>query len=172
MNLKNLKIILFSFAITLGFSSPLFSKIIQDDITSLDKKRFSFETVCKAITKRDSPLISKKNIHELDCMGSRVKVSKFCEKELIMDPYYLRAYVDDKSVVCVSGKKVSLKYECEKKNDPYCLDKNIGCDLIQEAFALRLRTTYTSLLQNLDKKSILHCIFEPQEVKDLINSNN
>ena len=100
---------------------PLLSlaHVLQDDVSSVSKSRFSFSTVCQKMVAHESPLIEPLSGTELDCMGKKVQVSDFCEKELAQDPYYLRGWVDadTKEVVCQSGKQVIFKYLCVKLAD-------------------------------------------------------
>jgi len=87
-----------------------FAHVIQDDVSITEKSRFSFKTACSKLVTHESPLIEVVSGTELDCMGKKVEVSQFCEKELAADPYYLGAFVDkeNKEVVCVSGRKFCL----------------------------------------------------------------
>lgn len=101
-------------------------------------------------------------------MGKTVEVRKYCEKELISDPYYIRAVIDkeEKKIICKSANKVILKYECEKTNS-YCDDSEIGCFKLQEKLATRLKLEHHSILKENSKK-VLNCYFMPKKVpKDL-----
>ena len=145
----------------LSFST--FAQIIQDDVFVVDEKIFSYQEVCKFLTKRESPLITFHSINKLDCMGSIVEVSSFCDAKTQEDPYYIRAIVDkeEKNVVCKSAKRVTLKYKCKMKNDEYCQDKEVGCYLFQEKLAKRLRLVHSSLMQQ-GTHQVLNCHFTPK----------
>ena len=107
--------------IFLYFFIPLLvsAHVIQDDVSTTDKIRFSLKAVCSKMVTHEAPLIEVVSGTELDCMGKKVSVGQFCEKEMAADPYYLRSYVDrdTKEVVCQSGKKVIFKYLCVKLSD-------------------------------------------------------
>lgn len=151
-------------------TSHTFAGITRDDVYGSRKKEFTFEEVCKKLTKRDSPLIEVKSITYLDCMGTEVRVGKYCEEVLITDPYYLRAFIDEenKKVVCQSGREVVLKYVCLLSSDKeYCDNAEIGCELLKEKLAFRLKTNNASVLLNKSGKKELNCIFSPQDIKPL-----
>lgn len=139
------------------------AKIIKDDVLLVDKKVFSFREVCKELTHRESPLISFHSITKLDCMGTVVEVGKFCDQKTQDDPYYIRAVVSkkDKQVFCKSAKRVQLKYLCESSKDRLCEDKEIGCYLLQEKLAKRLKVVHSSLISKENKK-YLNCHFLPK----------
>jgi hypothetical protein len=107
---------------------------------------------------------------ELDCMGKKVSVGEFCEKELAHDPYYLRGYVDRKSqqVICHSGKKVLFKYQCVKTSDKkFCQSSpRASCDLIKSKLAKRLDIVHASITQNPVGITELNCYFESLPLKE------
>ena len=153
------------FIACLFFASTLASaKIIQDDVSLVDEKIYSFTEVCKSLTKRDSPLITFVSVTKLDCMGTIIETSKFCDEKTQDDPYYIRAVVskENKNVICKSAKRVHIKYECEGKSDKYCQDKEIGCFLMQESLAKRLKSDHFSLIEQPNGKKILNCHFAPK----------
>ena len=140
-----------------------YAKILKDEVSIVDETIYSYDQVCKYLTKRESPLISYSTISKLDCMGKIVEVSKFCDEKTQDDPYYIRAVVskEKKEVICKSAKRVHIKYECESKNDEICQDKEVGCYLMQEKFAKRLKTDHASLIHRGTKK-VLNCHFTPK----------
>lgn len=146
------------------FTSLVFATVVQDDIQTTDKLRFPFKAVCLKMVTHESPLIEVVSGTELDCMGKKISVSRFCEKEMIQDPYYLRGYVDQKSkeVVCVSGKKVNFKYQCVKLSDRrLCEDvPRNSCLMVKEKLAYRLDLVHSSYSKNDKGIKELKCEFE------------
>lgn len=141
----------------LSFSSTTFGKVITDDHYKIKETIYSWQDVCRKLTKRTSPLIEYKSISQLDCMGDIVDVIKFCDEQEITNPYLTRALVKkDKTIRCVSGKRVVIKWECEGKEDKYCKDPDIGCFLFKEKLARRLKLIHQSVT---DKKH-LNCYFD------------
>lgn len=112
----------------------------------------------------EAPLIEYVSGTEIDCMGKKVKVSDFCEKELAQDPYYLRAFVveDSKEVVCESGKKVLFKYLCVKLTDrALCgTEAKKSCENIRLKLARRLENVHASFTKNEKGIKQLNCYFE------------
>lgn len=147
-----------------------FAHVIQDDVSVTDKSRFQFSTVCQKMVTHESPLIEIASGTELDCMGKKVDVSKFCEKELAADPYYLRGSVDrdTKEVVCLSGKKVLFKYLCVKMKDKALCSQNAkaACSFIQEKLAKRLDMVHSSFTENPKRIKQLNCYFESLPLKE------
>ncbi len=145
---------------------PLFSyaHIIQDDVSITDKTRYALHTVCSKLVAHESPLIEIVSGTELDCMGKKVSVGKFCEKETAADPYYLRAYIDKekKEVICVSGKKVLFKYLCVKLSDKILCSQEAqkSCQHIQDKLAKRLDMVHSSFIKNEKGIKQLNCFFE------------
>ena len=64
--------------------------------------------------------------------------------------------VKNNKVFCQSAKRVVVKYECEGNKDKYCNDVEVGCFLIKEKLAMRLKIAHQSLLQN----KVLNCHFD------------
>lgn len=151
-----------------------FAHIIQDDVSTTDKSRHSFKTVCNKLVTHESPLIDVVSGTELDCMGKKVSVGVFCEKELAHDPYYLRAYIDKVSseVVCVSGKKVLFKYLCVKISDKALCSQEAkaSCEFIQSKLAKRLDMVHSSFVKNEKGIKQLNCFFESLPLSEKKNA--
>jgi hypothetical protein len=146
------------------YSSLSFSNVILDEVTTTDKVSFSFKTVCSKMVHHESPLIEVVSANELDCMGKKIAVADFCEKELAADPYYLRAYVekDSKKVICHSGKKVIFKYQCVKLADRRLCDgeAKMSCSELKQKIAKRLDIVHASVTKNDKGIKELNCYFE------------
>ena len=110
--MSNKKILWACLMTCLFFSSALRAKILKDEKTITNISEYSFTEVCKSLTERESALIDFSNISELNCMGQKVDVNKFCDEKEAGNPYYIRAQNDQKKKVvkCISSKKVILKY--------------------------------------------------------------
>ncbi len=122
----------------------------------------------------DSPLIDIVSGTQIDCMGRKVEVASFCDRELAADPYYLRAYIDrsKNEVICVSGKKVLFKYLCVKLSDKAMCsaDPMVACEHIQKKLARRLDMVHSSFIRNEKGIKQLNCFFEslPLKVKNAL----
>lgn len=141
-----------------------FAHIVQDDVAVIEKSRHSYKYVCTKSGYPDSPLIDAVSGTVLDCMGKKIEVADFCDKELAADPYYLRAFIDkDKEeVVCVTGKKVFFKYQCVKLSDQKMCsqDPKKACEFIQKKLARRLDMVHSSFVRNEKGIKELNCFFE------------
>ena len=147
-----------------------FSNVIQDDVSTTDKIRFSFKTVCQKMVTHETPLIEIVSGTVIDCMGKKVDVGNFCDKEMAADPYYLRAYVDreSKEVVCHSGKKVLFKYQCVKLSDRILCDSKAqaSCQQMKQKLAKRLDLVHASIIKNEKGIKELNCYFESLPLKE------
>lgn len=147
-----------------------FSHIVQDDVAILEKSRHSFKTVCIKMGYPDSPLIDVFSGTKLDCMGRKIEVGQFCDKELAADPYYIRAYIDKtkQEVVCVSGKKVLFKYMCVKLSDrALCsMEAKKSCEFIKTKLAKRLDIVHSSYVNNEKGIKQLNCFFESLPLRE------
>ena len=147
-----------------------FSNVIQDDVSTTDKIRFSFKTVCQKMVTHETPLIEIVSGTVLDCMGKKIDVGNFCDKEMAADPYYLRAYVDreSKEVVCHSGKKVLFKYQCVKLSDRILCDSKaqVSCQQMKQKLAKRLDLVHASIIKNEKGIKELNCYFESLPLKE------
>lgn len=154
------------------FLLPLLSwaGVVQDDVATTDKIFFSFQQVCQKMVSHESPLIEIVSGSQLDCMGKKIEVGKFCEKAAAQDPYYLRAYVDkeQKKVVCHSGKKVLFKYQCiTLKDHRLCRSSaKASCLQIKEKLAKRLDMVHSSVTENEKGIKELNCYFESLPLKE------
>lgn len=152
------------------FPFLVFANVIQDDVSTTDKIPFTFKTVCQKMVTHESPLIEIVSGTELDCMGKKVDVGVFCDKEMAADPYYLRGYVDKlkKEVVCHSGKKVLFKFQCVRLQDRHLCENEAkkSCAYIQAKLAKRLDTVHASLTKNEKGIKELNCYFESLPLKE------
>jgi hypothetical protein len=153
--------------VCLFFAQASHAKIIKDEHYITSSYKYSWKEACRFLTKRDSPLIAYKSVDSLDCMGKTVKVISFCDDKQVTNPYFTRAIVSNakKQVICQSAKRVILKWECEGKEDKYCVDPEVGCFLFKERLARRLKLVHHSIT---DKK-YLNCYFEYQNNKLNLN---
>lgn len=139
-------------------------KILKDDKYITGKSQFSFEEACKYLTKRNSPLIEVSSISVLSCMGAKKEIGKFCDHKEAANPYYIRGILDkkNKKVICLSSKRVIIKYGCEGKKDRFCKDAEIGCFLLKEKLARRLKISHQSLteIDSSSQKKALNCYFD------------
>lgn len=139
------------------YSSILHSKIIKDDLYVKKESFHSFKEVCQKLAKHDSPLIEKKSITKLDCMGTEVVVGKYCASITEGDHSYARGLVSGDQVKCVHATRAILSYECVSGSG-LCEDKDIGCYKLQEQFAQNLYITHASVTEKESSK-LLHCYF-------------
>lgn len=138
--------------------------IVQDDVSVVERNRYSFKEACTKAGFEDSPLIEAISGTVLDCMGRKVEAAEFCDKQLVHDPYYLRGYVDAEKneVVCVSGKKVLFKYQCVKLSDKVLCsgEASESCLFIQKKLARRLDLVHSSFVRTEKGMKQLNCFFE------------
>ena len=160
MNLKLITACLRACLFFITFCHFSFAEVIKDEHFSTGSNSYSWKSVCKQITKRDSPLIEKKTASLLDCMGESVEIEKFCDEKEIANAFYTRAYINsiDKTVECKSGRRVIFKWKCEGLKDKYCEDQETGCYLIQEKLAKRLKIIHKSLIKEGEER-YLNCYF-------------
>jgi hypothetical protein len=145
---------------------PIFTlaHIVQDDVSVVERKRYTLKEACSKAGLKDSALIEVISGTVFDCMGRKVEAAAFCDKELLHDPYYLRGYVDEekREVVCVTGKKVLFKYQCVKLSDrALCSAKpEASCIYIQKKLARRLDLVHFSFVKTDKGIKQLNCFFE------------
>ncbi len=151
----------------LFFSQFSFAKVIKDDHFVTHSNEYSWEKVCEKMVGRKSPLIEYHSKSKLDCMGTKVKVIKYCESVEAGNPYLTRGFVskEKNKVICQSGSRVILKWQCEGKKDPYCKDIDIGCFLFKEKLARRLKLVHKSIT---DEK-FLNFYFDTQKNESKFN---
>lgn len=161
------------FLFLLSFSA--LAHIIQDDVATTDKVEFAFQRVCQKMVNHESPLIEISSGTVLDCMGKKVAVSDFCDKEMAHDPYYIRAYIDrnKKKVICHSGKKVLFRYLCVKLKDRKLCSQEakLSCSTIQKQLARRLDLVHSSIISNDKGIKQLSCFFESLPLAEKIHGS-
>lgn len=144
--------------------------VVKDDVSTVDKINFSLKSVCLKMVTHESPLIEIVSGTEIDCMGKKVSVSSFCEKEMAQNPYYLRAYIDrdKKEVICHTGKKVIFKYQCVKLSDKSICrpGHRKSCEDLKIKLARRLDIVHTSYTKNEKGIKELNCFFESLPLQD------
>jgi hypothetical protein len=147
-----------------------FAGVLKDEVLVTTRQRFAWASVCQKLVSHESPLIDAASGTELDCMGKKVSVSEFCEKELAQDPYYLRAFVEEatKEVVCLSGKRVVFKYQCVRRSDEeLCGPKpQEACQQLKLKLARRLDLVHSSHTRSEKGVKELNCYFESLPLKE------
>ncbi len=136
---------------------------MNDQISDLKKINYSFSEVCKKSVTHESPLIEFISPKEIDCMGKKIQVMDFCDKEQAGDPYFLRAIATEatKEVSCISGKRLVFKYLCAKKTDfVFCDVASLGCVEIKNQLAKRLHIVRASVTKNSKGQKELNCYFD------------
>ncbi|MFA5583594.1 MAG: hypothetical protein WDA09_05205 [Bacteriovoracaceae bacterium] len=134
-------------------------RVLTDDITITSKETFTLKELCQEMVTHPSPLIEVKSITTVDCMGKKIKVTDFCQKKMVTDPYYLRGYASNDKVECISGKKVIFKYACRKK-DRLCKNSaEVSCSELRPKLAYRLDSVHSSFIQKESFKQ-LNCFYE------------
>lgn len=96
-------------------------------------------------------------------MSKKVKAIDFCEKYIEKEKRLASARIYNDKIRCIIASKVVFKYECQTKSDTYCDDKTIGCFMIKEDFAKRLKLIHSSILKN-GQKSTLNCNFMSEQI--------
>lgn len=151
------------FFILLTFSN-LWANIVMDEVLTIDRLKFPLKTVCGKVLNDDFPLVGVASGTEVDCMGTKVDVAKFCDQELASDPYYIRAYVDqtEKLAVCQTGKSVIFKYQCVKLTDKKICETapKSACESFQEKLAKKLDLVHYSKVKNAKGHEQVNCFFE------------
>lgn len=148
----------------LFFPQITWGKVLVDEISNTSKETFSLKEFCNEMVTHPTPLVEVKSLGVVDCMGKKVKVSDFCQKKMVTDPYYLRGYARDNQVECISGKKVIFKYTC-KENDLLCSkDAKSTCEVLREKLAYRLDLVHSALLAK-EKNKQLNCFYESLPLK-------
>jgi hypothetical protein len=102
--------------------------------------------------------MDKLNEQFIDCMSKKVKAIDYCDKTVDKKYPLASAKVKDNSVDCLIASKIEFKYECDSSSDTYCDDKKIGCFMVAQDFALRLKLVHSSILK-VGKKNQLNCYF-------------
>ncbi len=157
--------------VTLFISLFAFSHVIKDDVQTTDKFIFKFGDVCSKMVAHESPPIDPLSVTTLDCMGSKVSVSEFCNRELAHDPYYIRGYISAKNnhVVCHSGKKVIFNYLCdhqEAKDKELCgANAKVSCLKLKEKIAYRLDLVKAEKIKTEKGETQLNCSYESLPLK-------
>ncbi len=151
-------------ALLIFLSTLSFAGVVRDEVSVTDKVSFSWKSVCAKMVTHESPLIEHVSGTEIDCMGKKVNVSDFCEKEMAHDPYFLRGYVKEETseVVCQSGKKVIFKYQCVRLADKRICSQTAesSCKEIRQKLARRLDIVHQSFTKNEKGIKELNCYFE------------
>lgn len=146
-----------------------YAKIIKDDVYLVGQKEYDLKTVCDFFYKQDFPLIEIKSATQLDCMKGQVSVGTFCAQKQSDDPHLIRGFIDSKNnkVICQSAKRVILKYSCSNKDPKHCEDSSIGCYILKEKLAMRLKVVHHSITTDTPGKKSLNCYYESKNSEAL-----
>ena len=153
-----------------SFFSLVHAEILMDEVLTVDRSEYSLKTVCSKILNNDFPLVEIASGTEVDCMGIKIDVAKFCDKELSADPYYIRAYTDKNKnkVICHTGKRVIFKYQCVKLTDKKICETHPrnACETFKEKLAKRLDLVHFSKMKNAKGHEQVNCYFEAESQVD------
>lgn len=115
---------------------------------------------------KDFPLVEKKSVSIIDCMSTEIEAIDFCKKQEVTNPYLVRAVVQDKTVECISSKKVDIKYRCKNK-DSICKNSKFACESLKEKLANRLQLDTHYQVENTKGQQEIVCYFKPKSVKPI-----
>ncbi|MFY7994066.1 MAG: hypothetical protein ACOVP4_12280 [Bacteriovoracaceae bacterium] len=135
----------------------------MDQISDTKKINYTFSEVCKKSVSHETPLIEFVSPKEIDCMGKKIQVLHFCDKELAADPYFLRGIAEEatRQVICISGKRLIFKYVCAKKSDSvFCDVASLGCLEVKNQLATRLYAIRATITKNEKGQKELNCYFD------------
>lgn len=137
------------------------ASLAQFDVLGSEKVAFEFKAVCEKMGIKEAPIVTIPTINTLDCMGTSISVLEFCLKDFAKEKKFIRAFVDktNKQVICEKGSRVTLKYECEKKDDKRCIDSEIACFDLKKTLAYNLPLFHHSIIPNKTNK-VVSCIFD------------
>ncbi|OFZ24322.1 MAG: hypothetical protein A2381_04820 [Bdellovibrionales bacterium RIFOXYB1_FULL_37_110] len=158
--------------------APLFSlygKVISFEVSSSRIQDFSFFTVCKEQGISHPIIIEEKGPVVLDCMGTDVNVSEFCQKKFVDDKRLLRGVISSKAkkVMCQFGSEAVLKLSCDKERDKvFCQDSKRGCLQLKNFYAFNLELVHHSLVEEVFNKTNISCYYQVKLSSDEIKSLN
>lgn len=134
--------------VTLSLNAAL----LRHEIFNAQKKIYSFKEVCESIGLRSLPLMVPEGVSKLDCMGTKVVLSQFCQNQFKASSQLnslTRGYVEkSEKVVCEFAEYVNLKYRCDDKSNSLikCRDDKKECLQMGTLFAQKLQLEYSSLI--------------------------
>lgn len=142
-----------------------FAQILKDDVHLKDQKEYELKDVCNFFFKQDYPLIEIKSATRLDCMKGVIEVGSFCKKKQSDDPFLIRGFIDKekKKVVCQSARRVIVNYDCTKDGSQSCADSSIGCYILRDKLAMRLKIVHHSFVTEGKGKKVLACYFQSKD---------
>jgi len=146
--------------------APIFSlwgSVVSFDISSSQIKDFTYPTVCKEFGISHPIIIEEKGPVILDCMGSEVNVSEFCQKKFADDKRLLRGVISakEKKVMCQFGSEAVLKLNCDKDREKvFCQDSRSGCLQLKSLYAFNLELVHHSLVEEVFHKKNISCYYQ------------
>ena len=146
-------------ALSLFLVTNTFAGLQKDHVYNAQKEIFGFQEVCKNMLNKEISLVDVDSVGQLDCMGTKVSVRKFCLKKYFQDHDFVRGYVDRKNqnVTCLKAKKVEIAYKC-KKGDELCREPKKGCTQLRDVLAINhVRADYKIIKKETGEE--LNCEF-------------
>ena len=115
---------------------------------------------------------------QLDCMGNKVSIKKFCLKKLdeTKRDRFLRGYINKKlgEVVCEMGDEALVSIGCDKRDKHFCKKPAEGCAKLKGVYAHAHEVNYHSFIKK-DVDNVLNCYFslplhmKAAKVKEVLN---
>jgi hypothetical protein len=120
------------------------------------------KTACEQMGHHHSLIVTLRPPAAIDCMGSEILASDFCEKVHRTDrPALLRGLIDPVSeqVVCESGVALTLMLNCVGQTARrFCDDPKAGCEELKSIYGRGLDLNHFSVT-GLGEASRLQCYF-------------
>ena len=155
--------------VLLFFSLTNNAEVLKYDITGYKRTLHTYKDVCEKFGHKELLIIDVTNPIELDCMGYKVSIKDFCQKDELPPNgvSLLRGYVNQRmsEVVCEYGKSAFLSLSCDKKTGHYCKTAETGCSRLNDIYAYNHQLFEASVVEKKGQK-VLSCLYERGEAKN------
>jgi|GEM_PF-567465 len=161
----NIRVKGFLIFLTIFTSSLSFAEVLKFDVSGYKRELYSYKLVCEKMGLKHLLMIDVIDPSNLDCMGKKVSIKKFCLQE-VGESKFLRGYINTKlsEVVCEKGNKAFLSIGCDKRDKRYCKAPMDGCMKLGKFFAHSHKLSHHSFVEK-DVDNVLNCYFDFPELK-------
>ncbi len=156
--------------------SPSWAGLTKFEVHGSNKFEFTLKEACSSLGERFQFLVDKKSTTEIDCTGTTLNLSSFCETKMKGEEGYMRGYWDDikKSVICQRGRKVVVSFSCAKNEQSLCEDSEISCHQLKLKLAKTLKLHHAAIIGDdylINQQKSLECVFLSEQQNSTLHDD-
>jgi len=149
------------FLLSFSLTSLAHAKFTKYEVTDLKKEEYPLSKTCETMGIKHTILVEVVDTYTIDCMGTKINTTDFCNKISKNGPQLLRGFIkpDSKVVTCQMASRAIITVVCDERDKKYCYNETNGCKKIKQNYAANLLEVHRSITDGEGGTQQLNCYF-------------